>query len=119
MHLRVKIVLKWIEGRQGGGYFKMALIPNALSEFLKADAFLLKLNDGCEIKKHKDPAVAGYKHFRLNITLWKSGPEAMYVYGPIKRFDRIEFFRPDLYEHGMDKIYGNRYILSFGWLTKE
>lgn len=110
--------LRWDKGRQGTGYSKLALLPTFISNWLKADAYILHLPDQCSIPRHIDPAVNGYAHYRLNFTFWKSGPEVMYVDGPVSRWWRFEFFRPDLYKHGLHKISGRRFMFSVGWLRK-
>lgn len=106
--------LRWEKGRQEGSYSKMLLIPEWLSNFLNADAYLLKFPVGSSVIKHKDPVQEGYKHYRMNITLSGKGKGRMYILGPIIRFWRIEIFRPDLYEHGLEPIKGKIYMLSFG-----
>jgi hypothetical protein len=111
------VFLRWEKGRQEGSYSKLALIPQWLSKFLKADAYLLSLEDGSTIPKHKDPTLSGYKHYRMNITL--TGKSRMYCLGRVKRFGPIDIFRPDLYEHGIVLVHGKMFILSIGWLTKE
>ena len=105
---------KWERGRQEGSYSKMLLIPVWLSKFLNADAYLLSFPTGCSVMKHKDPVEKGWKHYRMNITIWNEGTGRMYMLGPMKRFWRIEIFRPDLYEHGLTPINGRMYMLSFG-----
>jgi len=110
--------LKWIDGRQESGYSKLALFPLGLSKFLNADAYLLKLPLACSVPKHKDPVEPGYNHHRLNTVIWGFGQGRMFVLGPVKRWWRTDYFRPDLYEHGMQPINGTMYILSFGWKVK-
>ena len=112
--------LRWEKGRQVGSYSKMALIPTFLSRLLNADAYLLRFPDKCSVIKHKDPVAEGYNHHRMNIVIKhpdKGG--RMYILGPIKRFGRAEFFRPDLYEHGLQPITGSMYMLSFGCRVKK
>lgn len=109
---------KWISGRQGGGYSKMLIIPLWLSTLMKIDIYFLYFPTGVEVKKHKDPAKEGFKHYRMNITLWNSGNNRMYILGPIKRAWRVEIFRPDSYEHGLRPVTGNLLMLSIGWLRR-
>lgn len=98
----------------------MLLIPEWLSRFLSADAYLLRLPPGCSVIKHKDPVDPGHKHYRMNITVWReSYKERMYILGPMKRWGRIEIFRPDLYEHGMQPITDWMFMFSFGIRIKE
>lgn len=111
-------ILKWISGRQGSGYDKF---PMLISESLKCDFYLLRFPKGVEVPKHKDPVKPGFKHHRINLTIWGC-PERkfrMYVLGKVKRWSRIDYFRPDLYEHGLPVVQSNMYMLSFGWLTKD
>lgn len=110
--------LKWHRGRQVGSYSKMLLIPEWISLALNADAYLLSFPKGCSVMKHKDPVQDGYKHYRMNITIWNKGGGRMYMLGPIKRFGNIEIFRPDLYEHGLEPIKDKMYMLSFGCRVK-
>jgi hypothetical protein len=94
----------------------MLLIPTWLSQLLNADAYLLCFPAGCSVMKHKDPVAEGYNHYRMNITV--SGTGRMYILGPIKRWWKIEIFRPDLYEHGLTPIQDKMYMLSFGCRVK-
>jgi len=111
--------LKWKKGRQEGSYSKMALIPGWLSRFLAADAYLIRFPAGCSVMKHKDPVEPGYNHHRVNITLKRANyRERMYILGPIKRWWRVEIFRPDLYEHGLQPISESMWMLSLGCRTK-
>lgn len=106
--------LKWEKGRQEGSYSKLLLIPVWLSNLLNIDAYLLSFPKGCSVIKHKDPVADGYRHYRMNITIWNEGNGRMYIMGPIRRFMRAEIFRPDLYEHGLLPINGRMLMLSFG-----
>lgn len=106
--------LKWVKGRQVGSYSKLALIPNWISVLLSTDAYLLRFPTGCSVMRHKDPVQEGYKHYRMNLVVYNDGDGKMYIDGPIKRLGRIEIFRPDLYEHGLEPISGKMYMLSFG-----
>lgn len=111
--------MKWQQGRQGTGYYKMKLFE---SKWLKFDMYLLKMPPKSHIPSHLDK-VQGYKHNRLNIILkrpkigghffiWKDT-------GPRIIWDRIILFRPDLIEHAVSEVSGStRYVLSIGWLTK-
>ena len=110
-------LFEWKEGRQGG-YRKLELIS---STYLKFDAYVLCLPKNCSIQKHKDPALPGYRHYRLNFTIKKSSDskDRMYTLGRIHRWWRFELFRPDLYEHGIQTIHDSIWMLSFGKLLKE
>jgi len=109
----------WIPGRQQGSYSKMALIPLWLSQALNCDAYLLRFPSGCSVIKHKDPVAEGYNHYRANIVIKRPIQGGrMFILGPIKRWMRLEIFRPDLYEHGLEPIVGSMYMLSFGCRIK-
>lgn len=106
--------LKWEKGRQAGSYSKFALLPTWISKFINADAYILSLPPNCSIIDHRDEVGDGWKHYRLNITLKKSGESRMTINGPIWRWWRVEVFRPDLYTHGLDPIASQMYMLTFG-----
>lgn len=109
---------KWIEGRQGSGYFKMPLF---VSQLLKCDMYLIKIPEGVSVPTHKDPALPGYKHYRINFTYEgrNSVGDRMYVLGKCYRWWRFTFFRPDEVEHGLLPAKREIRILSFGWLRKQ
>lgn len=112
--------LRWEKGRQVGSYSKLALIPRWLSRLINADAYILRFPNGCSVIKHKDPVAEGYSHHRMNIVIKRPAAGGrMYCLGPVKRFGQIEFFRPDLYEHGMQPIEGSMYMLSLGCRIKD
>ena len=111
--------LRWQRGRQVGSYSKLALIPLWLSRLINADAYILSFPAGCSVVKHRDPVAEGYKHYRMNLVLKRPGGQRMYCLGPVKRFWRIEIFRPDLYEHGLEPISGSMYMLSIGCRIKD
>ena len=117
--------LSWDDGRQLSGYSKMLL---AISERFKFDAYIIRIPDGFGVPKHRDPAVEGYEHHRVNIEL-KRGlfTGIMHVKGPIKKFlfNRVMYFRPDLHVHWMTPhsfildSSDSTYLLSVGWLKKS
>lgn len=112
--------LRWEKGRQQGEYSKLALLPTWLSRLINCDAYLLSFPDGCSVIKHRDPVAEGYRHYRMNIMLWKPRVGGrMYCLGPVKRFMRAEIFRPDLYYHGLQPITGRMYMLSLGCRLRE
>jgi len=105
---------KWFSGRQGGGYEKLPLF---ISQRFKFDLYIIKIPEGTEISKHTDPVTPGYNHHRANFTFF-GRPKQMYVAGPIKRWWRFEYFRPDLYSHGLKGQREDIWMISLGWLTK-
>lgn len=110
--------LKWIEGRQGSGYFKM---PLWISERFKFDVYLIKIPEGVVVPTHTDPAVEGYTHHRINFTYrgFVNLPcYRMYVLGKQFRFWRFTYFRPDKYAHGLRKTKQEIQMLSIGWLRR-
>ena len=106
--------MKWIKGRQNSGYDKMRII---LSSYFKFDLYILRFNEGSYIDTHVDPVKAG-KHFRLNIILKNAKKGGEFVCkNTIFRNSFINYFRPDIEEHGVTRIYrGTRYVLSIGWI---
>jgi hypothetical protein len=111
--------LRWEKGRQVGSYSKLALIPLWLSKLINSDAYILSFPAGCSVIKHRDLVAEGYKHYRMNLVLRRpDNGRRMYCLGPVKRFGRIEIFRPDLYDHGLEPITGSMLMLSFGCRVK-
>ena len=113
-------MFNWQEGRQGSGYRKALL---ATSKFLKFDLYLLHYPDGSYIAWHTDPAVEGYEHHRINITLKKPRGGGQFITRKgnvtIMWKSRIVKFRPDITEHCVSMCHGERYVLSLGWLRKK
>lgn len=117
--------LRWEDGRQEGRYSKLLL---AISQRLKFDCYLLKIQDGSAIPAHTDPAIPGYEHHRVNIFLNRFGKynRNLRIHGPYRSWlnERIVLFRPDKYEHYMrhvDQVWSEKstYVLSIGWLKKN
>ena len=108
----------WIGGRQASGYDKMPLF---ISKRLKLDLYLIRFPVGAHVPTHKDPVEKGYKHHRLNymITGNYNIGQRMYVLGPSKRFWRFIYFRPDVFEHGLQDRKTEALMISLGWLTKS
>lgn len=109
-------MLKWIQGRQNTGYYKMRLL---ISKKLSFDSYLLKFEDGVEVPWHYDPVSTGRKHFRLNIILRRGrGGELVIDDGkPIASSRFFHLFRPDIQRHRMTRVEGRiQYMLSIGWL---
>lgn len=111
------MAFEWRRGRQEGGYDKLKLFS---SSFFGCDGYVLRLPVGCYVAKHCDPVESGYRHHRLNITIKKSSyaTDRMYTLGKVHRWWRFEFFRPDLYPHGLEPIKDSIYMLSFGFKTR-
>lgn len=107
-------MLKWEQGRQESGYFKMKLLESKRFRF---DCYLLKFEHGVHVPWHKDP-VEGGKHFRLNIYLRKparGGGSVIAVDRMILETSRFHLFRPDINEHAMSTVNGGPvYMLSIG-----
>lgn len=112
------MTFKWQAGRQIGSYSKLQLVK---SKFFNCDAYILKFPAGCSVMKHRDPVTEGYKHYRLNVTLKKSSSQTdrMYTLGKVHRWWRFEFFRPDLYDHGLEPINDSIWMLSLGCRVKS
>lgn len=110
-------MFKWQKGRQEGSYSKL---PFFISTLFNCDFYLLRFPAGCSVMRHKDPVKVGYSHHRINIIVGScSTRDRMYIDGPIWRWRNIEYFRPDLYEHGLAPIENKMYMLSFGWRKKS
>lgn len=113
--------MKWVEGRQGGGYYKLTLLE--CSWPFKFDVHILKFAPGARIKPHMDPSVEGYEHHRLNIVLKSSYGKFWTEDKPDFWTSRIMKFRPDIVSHGlisdMWKQPKTGYWLSIGWLKKK
>lgn len=111
--------LRWDEGRQQSGYKKMLLLTGHFP--LPFDFYFLKFEEGSSIPEHIDPAKSGYKHYRMNIILKKSISGGEFISEKnILDFQRLKFFRPDLYKHSVTEVKGgSRFVLSFGFLIKS
>lgn len=115
-------MLKWIKGRQAGDYEKLPLI---VSKRFKFDLYLLRFPDGSSVPWHRDPAIEGYRHHRINLTLNSCcvGSGVFLVDGPYTKLGPLVKFRPDIYLHCLtkvEKIFSNQYLymLSIGFLKK-
>lgn len=104
--------MKWLEGRQGTGYFKLPLL---ISEKFKFDSYILKYPKGSYIPVHTDK-VAGFKHYRFNFTFWGSYRSVKLYHDAIFKFWRFNFFRSDLVAHSVQNVNSLRLVLSIGWL---
>jgi hypothetical protein len=107
----------WQYGRQNSGY---KIFPIIHSSRLKLDMHLIFYPKGSEIKPHKDPAMFGQRHYRMNLEVWKADQGGVFECAKcLIRFGRLRLFRPDLELHSVTKIEeGSRWIFSIGWLRK-
>lgn len=116
----MSLIPKWEKGRQGSGYWKLKLLE---SKWFKFDMYLVFFPKDSKIVTHVDK-VAGYRHYRMNIVLWK--PKRGGVFhcwhadqSKLQR-SRVIKFRPDIQPHGVLRITeGFRLVLSIGWLRRE
>lgn len=106
----------WKKGRQGTGYEKLTLFS---SEWLKMDAHILHYPDGSLIPPHTDPAPAGKSHHRINVVIWPPKNGGKFCCETFIKVGPLIYFRPDLYEHSVTECQGQRWVLSFGWLTNQ
>jgi hypothetical protein len=115
--------LRWVPGRQNGGYDKMLL---AQSKRLKFDLYLLRFHEGSDVKNHRDPCPEGFSHHRVNWTLRfaDAGGLTLIEMKPGTnnyRYEerRLYRFRPDIQRHFVTHVKrGSILMVSFGWLTK-
>lgn len=108
--------MKWVPGRQGGGYQKLSLL-----RLKSADAYLLRYPAGSFVRFHTDE-VPGFKHYRLNVVLRKArlGGDFQLLGRPLLAFWRFRLFRPDRYAHAVEPVVkGERLVLSVGWIRPE
>lgn len=104
--------MKWVQGRQGGGYEKLHLV--SLPPLF--DCYLIRYKEGAGVRFHTDH-VRGRRHLRLNILLWaaREGGAFLLRGKPLLRFWRFCLFRPDRSAHAVEKVTkGTRLVLSFG-----
>lgn len=96
----------WVNGRQGTGYLKKTLLSASF-----CDMHILKYPAGSFIPVHTDK-VPGRRHYRLNILL--QGEDNFSCPKVIFKWWRVCLFRPDLYEHSVEKCSYQRTVLSIG-----
>ena len=108
-------LFRWQRGRQDSGYDKMLLA--ILSRPIPFDCYLIRYPVGSAIAPHTDP-VKDRRHFRLNIVIKRSPIGGDFLCeNPLFTSTRINFFRPDIFEHSVTRVEGgSRYVLSVGWL---
>jgi hypothetical protein len=109
--------LRWERGRQGTGYDKLLLLANPL--LVPFDCYLLRYPAGTQIPPHRDP-VAGGRHYRLNVVLWRSPTGGDFICDtPIIHSSRFNLFRSDICTHSVTRVEGgSRYVLSVGWVLR-
>lgn len=109
-------MFKWKQGRRATGYLKCHLFSGSWPTFF--DCWLLKFPVESFVDMHTDQ-YSGGKHYRMNITLTTSFQE-MVLHGEyIYNSKYIKIFRPDLYKHGLPKVFNRAiYMLSIGWVLK-
>jgi len=112
--------VRWERGRQGTGYwiFKIFSVWT-----LHCDCYLIYYPTGSYIPPHKDPAIDGYEHHRINIVLRQADKGGWFWvrqgFGVGTTDRSIVRFRPDIQEHSVDRVLeGSRLVFSFGWLRK-
>lgn len=106
--------LKWVKGRQKGGYQKKMLMRFGIPGFLGMDMYLLKFEPKCLLPEHVDKVKKG-RHFRLNIIY--RGMGQFNCDKTIIRTKRVVLFRPDLHVHSMQNGDAERRVLSIGLNT--
>jgi len=119
--MRTTDLFKWTKGRQGTGYEKLTLL---LSRHLKLDAYIIRLPTGVDVPRHTDPAVPGFGHHRINITM-RAPKRGGVTYiqasdGSSHRAPRAYKFRPDEQVHYVTRIdEGELWLFSIGWLWRK
>jgi hypothetical protein len=126
----------WEAGRQGTGYAKLALDPDALPPTLTSllertlaalgnppagcfDLYLLRYELGSHIPPHVDPPLLeGALHRRLNAVLEQAERGGLLTLDgaavPLEPLDAVRF-RPDLHRHAVSPIEaGSRLLWSAG-----
>ncbi len=112
--------MKWTEGRQGTGYYKMKIFG---SKLLKFDVYLLKFPKNSYVPYHTDE-VEGFQHHRINIIKNAKSGGHFYIRTGIGKSSLsrniINKFRPDRQTHAVTRVTGGtRWVLSIGWLRND
>lgn len=107
--------LRWEEGRQHTGYFKMLLGGSVRFKF---DVYLLKFTQGASIPFHTDP-VANARHFRLNIVIKAAHSGGQFLCDkPLWTLGkRVFFFRSDTSLHAVSKDPAGVTVCVEHWLV--
>ena len=124
-------VTDWTPGRQGTGYDKFCLRSKEMApgiaalvdrskdalqcEIIDWDCYLLRYPDGSFIGPHIDET-AGKRHRRLNAVIQAGGGGVLALQGeavPLAVKDAV-VFRPDIIEHSVTPVQGERYVWSVG-----
>ncbi len=110
-------LFRWLSGRQLTGYQTMLLFE---SQWLQADAYLIRYPACSVIPEHVDP-VKERDHYRLNIILKQAIKGGEFKCAAcLFETKRIKFFRPDREKHSVTLIEeGERLVLSIGWTRKR
>lgn len=112
-------LFKWTSGPQkNSGYKVLTLIFSV--KFL-IDCIIIKYPNGSKMEPHVDKPSCNRPHYRINIVLWNSRKGGQFICERtiFTLFNRIYFFRADLYEHSVTTVdSGVRYVLSIGKTLK-
>ena len=120
--------LRWCAGRTSPfNYQKMLLIQT-----MWFDLYILRFRTGSSIDWHRDPlSSSALEHHRINFFLQKAkkggrimskrlvldGEKRGAVKLTLKHKSRIDYMRPDVTEHAVEKVEeGTAYVLSLGWV---
>jgi hypothetical protein len=109
----------WIEGRQGTGYRKM-IIGMIHTPNWGGDLHLIHYPPGSGVPEHTDRVSKGFRHFRVNVVLWKPRKGGEFTGKTLFRlFNRVFVFRPDIEPHAVSPCEASRYVLSLGLVVPE
>lgn len=122
----------WTPGRRDTGYEHTpiddaclaSLVQRSLScitseEIVGHDIYLIRYKNGAHIPPHKDPPLMdGLRHGRLNALLVVPIEGGVFMHGnlspqPLELYDAV-VFQPDVEEHSLTPVVGERLIWSVG-----
>lgn len=103
---------KWQSGRQDNVTYEKFPVWSFKVFNHGFDFYILRYQPNTILPKHKDPVKNG-KHWRLNIKL--KGNAIFFSEDRGETFQRINWFRPDLYEHSLN-VKTKTIKLSFGFV---